>query len=350
MSMVGKQLTTSERNMQPSVSPVKFFETMNAFQRTSALKAAIDLELFTVVGETNGGLDEISQRIKAPERGVRMLCDFMVISGFLNKELERSGPRYSLTTDSATFLHKKSPAYVGGATTFLVSPFVVEAFRDLASVVRRGGPATAQRIETDNPGWVDFARGMAPMIYPIAEQTERLVRTSAEAKVLDVAAGHGLFGIAIARQNAKAKIVALDWPSVLTVASENAQRFGVSDQYSLLAGDALKVPFGDGFDLVLVPNLLHHWDREAIQVFLRKAHAALAANGRIIVVEFAPNDDRVSPPATAAFVMNMFALTQGGDAYTASELIEMLRNAGFSSCEVHALPPTPQTAIMATKS
>jgi ubiquinone/menaquinone biosynthesis C-methylase UbiE len=336
--------------MQVSVSPVKFFETMNAYQRTSALKAAIDLELFTAVGETKGGLDEISQRIKAPERGVRALCDFMVISGFLNKDLGKSGPRYSLTPDSATFLHKESPAYVGGATVFMASPFVTDAFKDLASVVRAGGPLTDERIEKENPGWVDFARAMAPMIYPVAEQTEKLVRTCAETRVLDVAAGHGLFGIAIARQNANAKVVALDWPSVLAVASENARRLGVSDRYSLLAGDVLEVPFGNGFDLVLVPNLLHHWDRQAIQVFLKKAHAALAARGRIVVVEFAPNDDRVSPPVTAAFVMNMFALTQGGDAYTASELVGMLRNAGFSSCEVHALPPTPQTAIIATRS
>jgi ubiquinone/menaquinone biosynthesis C-methylase UbiE len=336
--------------MQASVSPMKFFETMNAYQRTSALKAAIDLELFTAVGETKGTLDEISQRIKAPERGVRALCDFMVISGFLNKELGKSGPHYSLTPDSATFLHKESPSYVGGATMFMASPFVTDAFKDLASVVRAGGPPADERIDTENPGWVDFARGMASMIYPVAEQTEKLVRTRAETRVLDVAAGHGLFGIAIARQNANAKVVALDWPSVLTVASENARRFGVSDQYSLLAGDALKVPFGNGFDLVLAANLLHHWDRETILVFLKKAHAALTSTGRIVVVEFAPNDDRVSPPLPASFVMNMFANTPGGDAYTASELVDMLVKAGFSPCEVHALPLTPQTAIIATKS
>jgi 2-polyprenyl-3-methyl-5-hydroxy-6-metoxy-1,4-benzoquinol methylase len=351
MSKVREEQEVTAGSDALAVSPVKFFETMHAYQRTAALKAAIELELFTAVGETTGSLSEISQRIKAPERGVRALCDFMVISGFLNKDLEESRLRYSLTPDSAAFLHKKSPAYVGCATVFLASPFATEAFRDLASLVRAGGPPpTDKRIDTENPAWVDFARGMAPVMYPVAEQTEKLVRTSSEIRVLDVAAGHGLFGIAIARQNARAQVVALDWPSVLTVTKENAEHFDVYDRYLLLAGNALEVPFGEGFDVVLAANLLHHWDRETIQVFLRKAHGALAANGRIIVVEFAPNNDRVSPPLPASFVMNMFANTPGGDAYTVSEHVDMLRNAGFSSCEVHPLLPTPQTAIVATKS
>jgi ubiquinone/menaquinone biosynthesis C-methylase UbiE len=350
VNTAGKQQQVATESGAQAVSPVKFLETMHAYQRTAALKAAIDLELFTAVGETTGSLAEISQRIKAPERGVRALCDFMVISGFLNKDLKESRPRYSLTPDSAVFLHKRSPTYVGCATVFLASPFVTEAFRDLASVVRAGGPPpTDQRIDTENPAWVDFARGMAPVMYPVAEQTEKLVRTRSEMRVLDVAAGHGLFGIAIARQNTRAKIVALDWPSVLTVTKENAERFGVYDRYLLLAGNALEVPFGDGFDVALAANLLHQWDRETIQVFLKKAYGALAPGGRIVVVEFAPNDDRVSPPLPSSFVMNMFANTPGGDAYTVSEHVDMLRNAGFSSSEVHPLLPTPQTAIVGTK-
>jgi len=350
VSTARKQQQVTIESDAERASPAKFLEAMNAYQLTAALKAAIDLELFTAVGEAGGGLHEISQRIKASQRGVRVLCDFMVISGFLKKQLGKSEPRYSLTADSATFLDKKSAAYVGGATAFLASSFAVDAFKDFATVVREGGPPTNDRIDMENVGWVDFARTMAPILYPVAEQTEKLIRASGETKVLDVAAGHGLFGITIARQNAKAKITALDWPSVLTVASENAERFGVSDRYLLLAGDALKVPFGADFNVILAPNLLHHWDRETIQEFLKKSHAALAKEGRIVVVEFAPNDDRVSPTAAAAFVMNMFALTRCGDAYTVSELTAMLHESGFSSCEVHALQRTPQTAIIETKS
>ena len=187
------------------------------------------------------------------------------------------------------------------------------------------------------------------MMYPVAEGAAKLLRAGSEAKILDIAAGHGLFGISVAKQNPGAKIVALDFPSVLAVASENAQRFGVADRYTLLAGNALEVPFGTGFDGVLVMNLLHHWDRETIQTLLKKAHAALSPGGQIVVVEFAPNDDRISPPIPASFVMNMLVNTPGGNAYTVNENLEMLRKAGFVACEAHPLPPTPQTAILGWK-
>jgi ubiquinone/menaquinone biosynthesis C-methylase UbiE len=319
---------------------------MMAYQRTAALKAAIDLELFTAVGEGLKTVSKLAQRCETSERGIRMLCDFMVIAGFLTK----SENSYHATAESAAFLDKKSRAYVGSATKFLASPLVTDGFKDLAAVIRSGRPLSDQPFsEGENPIWADFARSMAPLAYLAAQETEKLVRSTAEITVLDIAAGHGLFGIAVAQHNPRAKVVALDWPSVLAVANENAQRFGVSGRYKLLPGDALEVAYETGFDLVLVTNLLHHWDRITNERFLGKVHKALAPKGRVAVVEFVPNDDRISPPIAASFVLNMLANTTGGDAYTVSEHQEMLVNAGFSACELHSLSPTPLTAIIATK-
>jgi ubiquinone/menaquinone biosynthesis C-methylase UbiE len=333
-------------SLQPLPSPEKFFETMHAYQRTAALKAAIELDLFTAVGEGLRTVPELAKRASSSERGIRALCDYMAILGFLTK----TEGRYGLTADSAVFLDKKSPAYVGSATQFMASPAVMDGFRDLTAVVRSGRPLSDEAFTKDeHPAWVDFARSMAPVLHIVTQETEKLVHTESPVKVLDVAAGHGMFGITVAQHNSKAKIVALDWPSVLTVAKDYARRSGVSDRYTLLPGNAFEVSLGTGFDVVLVPNFLHHWDRVTIETFLRKVHAAMSPAGRLVVVEFAPNDDRISPPAAAAFVMNMLALTPGGDAYTSSEYREMLLDSGFSGCEVHPLPPTPHTAIIATK-
>jgi ubiquinone/menaquinone biosynthesis C-methylase UbiE len=341
-----QQQKAPQPGMHPPPSPARFFETITAYQRTAALKAAIDLDVFTAIGESLKTVPELAKRCQASERGMRVLCDLMVIGGFLSK----SENRYHLTAESAVFLDKKSPAYLGSATKFLASPIVTEGFKDLAAVVRTGRPLPDQSVsDSENPMWVDFARSMAPLAYLVAQKTAKLVHMEKEVKVLDVAAGHGLFGIAVAQHNPKAKIVALDWPSVLTVAKENAERFRVSDRYTLLPGNALEVTYGTGFDVVLVPNLIHHWDRETIHLFLRKVHEALAPRGRVVVVEFAPNDDRITPPDVAAFAVNMLVHTSGGDAYTASEHREMLRNAGFSDCEVHPLPPAPHSAIIAVK-
>jgi ubiquinone/menaquinone biosynthesis C-methylase UbiE len=350
------KLNTLEQHVEPVVtaqaapSPNLFFETMLAYQRTAALKAAIELELFTFIGDTSASAPELAQRMDAPERGVRALCDFLVVMGFAGKFLDETEPRYSLTPDSAMFLDKKSPRYIGLATTFMGAPMLMDAFRDLTEVVRAGGPPTnRQQVNEDLPIWVDFARGMAPLMYPVAEAAAKLLKVPNKAKVLDLAAGHGLFGIAVAKANPNAHIVALDFPSVLTVAKENAERWDVANRYTLLPGNALEVPFGLGFEAALVANLLHHWDRDTIRVFLRKVYTSLAPGGRIVVVEFAPNDDRISPPVPASFVMNMLAMTPGGNAYTLSENLEMLRHAGFTDCMTHSLVPSPETAITGTK-
>jgi ubiquinone/menaquinone biosynthesis C-methylase UbiE len=164
--------------------------------------------------------------------------------------------------------------------------------------------------------------------------------------VLNIAAGHGLFGITIAEQHPTAEIVAVDWPSVLAVAVENASAARVSDRYRTTAGNAFTVDFGRDYDVALVTNFLHHFDRPACTTFLRKVHQALAPGGRVALLEFVPDPDRVSPPIPARFALTMLAETPGGDAYTFDELRRQLEDAGFHNVTAHALP-TPQIVLLA---
>jgi ubiquinone/menaquinone biosynthesis C-methylase UbiE len=334
-------------SVRPDPSPERFFETMVAYQRTAALEAALELDLFTAIGEGQKTVSALSKRISGSERAVRILCDSLVVIGFLSK----MNDSYGLTADSAMFLDKNSPAYTGSAAGFLASSFVRDGFRDLAAVVRSGRPRSDRTLsDGDHPAWTEFARSMAPLSYVVAQETAKLFDSASQMKVLDVAASHGLFGIAIGRRNPKAWITALDWPAVLAIAQENAKRAGVYDRYTLLPGDALEVNFGTGFDAVLVPNLLHMWDRPTNERFLKKVNSALAPKGHVVVIELAPNDDRTSPTVPALFALNMLANTSAGDAYTASEHLAMLSHAGFSNCEVRSLPPTAHTAFVAVKS
>jgi ubiquinone/menaquinone biosynthesis C-methylase UbiE len=339
--------TVSTRGSSQPPSPEKFFETMVAYQRTAALKAALDLDLFTAIGEGQRTAAAIANRVHGVERAVRMLCDSLVALGFLTK----SGSNYGLTSDSAVFLDTHSPAYAGSARYFLASPFVVDAFRDLAAVVRSGRPLWDQTFaeEKEHSAWAEFARNMAPLAHLVAQETAKLLDQESGIKVLDVAAGHGMFGIAIAQRNPRATIIALDWPTVLAVAEENAKRLGVSDRYRLLPGDALETDLGAGFDAVVMPNVMHLWDRATNIRFLKQVHAALGPKGQVVIVEFVPNDDRVSPTVPALFALNMLANTTAGDVYTLSEHQAMLSEAGFPDCQAQQLPPTPHTAIIATK-
>src|ERR1051326_2174571 len=216
---------------QTQPSPELFFQTLNAYQRTAAMKAAVELDVFTAVGEGAQTAGELAARCRASERGTRILCDYLVVIGFLTKE----GGRYGLTPDAAAFLARRPPPYRGGTTEFLRSPPHVAAFDDLAEVVRRGTalPSESGALEPENPMWVKFARAMVPMMMPAAQQIAKVLNEGGgrELKVLDIAAGHGMFGITIARENPRATVVALDWPNVLTVAKENAEGAGVADRY-----------------------------------------------------------------------------------------------------------------------
>ncbi len=330
-------------------SPHLFFQTINAHQQTEALKAAIELEVFTAIGEGNTTAAQIAKRCDSSEKGMRILCDFLTIHGMLTKE----GDQYGLTLDSATFLDKRSPAYLGGTVEFLCSPMLTDGAKHIAEAVRKGGTVMENdgTIGPENPVWVKFARAMGAMMALPAQLMAKLIDPNADRKlkILDIAAGHGLFGLAFATNNPQAKITAVDWPAVLEVAKENAQKMGVSDRYKTNEGSAFDVEFGSGYDLVLLTNFLHHFDPPTCETLLRKVRGALADGGRAVTLEFVPNEDRVTPPDAAGFSMMMLTSTPSGDAYTFSELERMFANAGFSRSTLHPLPPTIQQVVVSEK-
>jgi ubiquinone/menaquinone biosynthesis C-methylase UbiE len=168
-------------------------------------------------------------------------------------------------------------------------------------------------------------------------------------RVLDIAAGHGVFGISVAQAVPQAEITAVDWQAVLEVAHENASAAGISDRYRTVPGSAFEVYWGRDFNLVLLTNFLHHFDQETCIKLLEKARHSLSDDGRVIAVDFVPNPDRVSPSFAAMFPFVMLGSTPHGDAYTAREYEEMGRAAGFEAITIAPVPPTPQSFITFSK-
>lgn len=328
-------------------SPLVIFDALNAYQRTAALRTGIDLNLFTAIGEGNSSVAAIASRVGASEKGTRVLCDFLAVVGLLKKD----NGAYSLTPDSAMFLDRRSPACIADAAQFLGS--IRPMFDSLTEAVRKGGTTLEGQgsVEDNNPLWIEFAHSMAPLMALPAEMiAQQLEASKAGAwKVLDIAAGHGLFGIALARHNSQANIVAVDWEAVLDVARENARKAGVDGRFSAKPGSAFDVDFGTGYDIVLLTNFLHHFDPSTCEGLLRKIHASLADGGRVVTLEFVPNDDRISPPSDAMFSMMMLGTTPSGDAYTFAEFDGMFRNAGFSRSELRELKPLPQRIVVSYK-
>ena len=340
-------MSATTRPQQPS--PELFYDVIRRADDAAALKTAIELDVFTAIAEGSRMPSTLAQRLQVSEKGIRILCDVLVVLGFLTK----SAGAYALTQDSAVFLDRRSPAYLGSAARFLTLPRLRAALDLLPAAVRKGGTALDQSAiaQVENPDWVEFARSMAPLMRMPAEKIAELLDAKAGAhwKVLDIAAGHGTYGITLARHNPNAEVTAVDWPNVLQVAKENAQQAGVASRYQLLPGSAFETDFGTGFDVVLITGFLHHFDLPTNETLLRKVHAAMAPGGRVAIMDFIPEEDRISPAAAAKFSLTMLATTAGGDAYTFSEYERVLRNAGFRSATLHPIPPSPQQIVLGVK-
>jgi ubiquinone/menaquinone biosynthesis C-methylase UbiE len=336
-------------NANAGPSPDLIFDTLTAYQKTAAVKAAIDINLFTALADGPSTAAQLATSCGAAPRGVRILCDYMTVLGLLQK----SGEKYNLTQDSAAFLSRKSPAYLGGATEFLLSDHLTSAFSHLTEAVRKGGTAEPQQgsVTPEHPMWVTFARAMGGLMTRGAEGLADLLPLDAKssAKVLDVAAGHGVWGITLARKYPQVQLVALDWSPVLKVALENARAAGIANRFRTIEGSAFDADLGADYDVVLIPNFLHHFNMADCIRFLKKAHAALGPGGKVAIVEFVPNPDRITPPQAAGFSLVMLATTPEGDAYTFDEYANMLAEAGFQAPTAHPLQGSVNQALIAVK-
>ena len=327
-------------------SPALVFDTLQGHQRSAALTAAVQLDLFRAVGEGPANAATLASRCSAAERGIRILCDYLTVLGFLLKE----DGVYRHTPVSAMFLDPRSPACIASITRFLGLPEFQEPDRHLADIVRNGRTTLPGQgsVEPDNPVWVEFAKSMAPMMAPLAPAFVNVALSglTGPIHVLDIAAGHGLYGIAAANHNPEARITALDWKAVLEVARENAQKAGIGERYTTVTGDAFAMDFGGPYDVVFITNFLHHYDPPTCVRLLKKVRTALKPGGRAATLEFVPNEDRVSPPMPAAFSMTMLTSTAAGDAYTFRELEAMYSEASYRDITAHPLPKTAHTVVM----
>jgi ubiquinone/menaquinone biosynthesis C-methylase UbiE len=340
-------VATAPTNARPT--PERIFTALNAYQQTFALRAAIELDIFTAIADGAADVASIAKKSSAAERGIRTLCDYLTIIGFLTKE----NGRYALTPESSIFLNKHSPAYMGGITGFLASDHLMKKFSSLTEAVKKGGSAAGHgdNQEPNDEMWVTFARSMAPITTPAAIFIAQLtgMPQGKACRILDIAAGHGMYGITMAKHNPNAQVTAVDWPNVLEVAKENAEAAGVGARFRTQPGSAFDTDLGMGYDYILLTNIFHHFDQPTCEKLMRRVHAALKTGGQAITLEFVPNEDRVSPPTTAMFSMVMLGSTDSGDAYTLKEYEKMFGNSGFSKTTLHQIPDMPQQVLVSEK-
>jgi SAM-dependent methyltransferase len=328
--------------------PHSIFGILESLHRAAALTTAVQLDLFTAIGDSGSSPDDIATHCNASARGVRVLCDYLCVLGLLQKRLGR----YWQTEEAVLYLDRRSPHFIADAAIQASAggPFA-EGFQHLTQAVRRGGTALASggTLAPEHPCWVQFARARAPIGASNGKRLATLLESSSSGaiRVLDIACGHGHHGIAIAKSNPRAEIFAQDWPAVLDVAVGNAREAGVSERYHTIPGDVFSITFREHYDVVLITNFLPDFGPAECEHLLTKIRHTLTNDGRAVALQWIPDDDRLSPPTAPSLALSLLAQTPRGDVYTYRELVEMFRRAGFARTELRELGPSLQRVVIA---
>ena len=317
----------TEKPGQGGMDLQKLTQLHFAFASSRILAAALQLRVFSHIAAGNKTVPEIAHAAGASERGMRMLLDALV--GF--ELLGKADGQYTMPPAAAQYLVRESPDYVG---LIHENDALWNAWRHLTDAVRTGKPVTAlNQQESAEDFFPTLVRGLHVTNRELARRLAKALGAGQERhglRVVDVACGSGIWGIAIAEADKEARITAQDFPRVLELTRQYLTQHRVLDRYDFLPGDLKTVDFGEArFDLALLGNIIHSEGETSSRNLLKRLHRALRPGGRIAILDMIPNDSRSGPPFALVFALNMLVNTDEGDTYTLAEYTDWLKEAGF---------------------
>ena len=333
---------------QAAVTPERIMQMAWGFAPTLMMEAAVNLRVFDILDDGPKSAEMVASLAGASVRGLRALMNGLAGIGLLTKN---DVGQYGLTSETAAFLVSGRPAYLGALTRHLGQD-LIPMWQGLGEVVRTGKPSGA--VNQRNGGgefFEHFVEDIFPMSYPAALALAAALDigdATGPVKALDLAAGSGVWGIALAQKSAHVSVTAVDWPNVLHVTRRIAERHGVGDRFSYIGGDLAEADFGGGYDIATLGHILHSEGEERSRALLKKTRAALAPGGTIAIAEFLVNEDRTGPPMGLMFAVNMLVATERGDTYSFGEIAGWLREAGFENPRT-VDSPGPSPLILATR-
>ncbi len=340
------QATTSSSSKQPQVTPERLIQLAFAFSPPILISTAAELGVFDALDSGPKTLAELTKPLNVSERGLRTLLNGLTGFQFLAKNADR----YSLTEESSTYLVSSKPTYFGGLFRSLCSR-QIPGWLHLSDVVRTGRPV---EDVTNSAQAGDFFKELVPALFalnyaPAQALARALTFPSGQTpRVLDLAAGSGVWGIAVAQQHPQVRVTAVDLEQVLPVTRSTAARLGLEGRFDFIAGDVLKTGLGTGYNAAIIGHLLHGMGVKDSQQLIRRVAGALAPGGTIAIAEYLVNKDRTGPLHGLNFAVNMLVFTESGDTFSFEEISAWLTEAGFE--KPHLVDaPAPSPLILATK-
>jgi ubiquinone/menaquinone biosynthesis C-methylase UbiE len=330
------------------VTPERIMQMAWGYVPPLVLEAAIRHHVFDVLDNGPKDIWEVEKATGASARGLTAIMDALVGLNFLAKDAQG---RFSLTPESDAFLVSTKPSFQGGLIKHC-SEHLIPRWLNLNEVVATGKPVSAVNEEKSGGEFFhNFVLDIFPMSYPAAQNLAAHMNygsAGTPVKVLDLAAGSGVWGIAIAQSSPRVQVAAVDWPEVIDITKKTSAKFGLADRFSFIIGDLHDVDFGSGHHLATVGHILHSEGERRSRELLAKIHKALASGGTIAVQEFLVNKERTGPVNGLFFAVNMIVNTTEGNTWSFDEIGAWLEEAGFTNPRL-LQSPGPSPLILATK-
>jgi ubiquinone/menaquinone biosynthesis C-methylase UbiE len=337
-----------KKRQTKKLTPERLQQFGFAYAPPLIISAAVNNKIFDTLQSEAKTVEQVKKESGASARGLRAIMDALVGMELLKKDRQS---KYSLTPESQAFLISERPGTLAGFFGSVL-PILTSRWLRLTDIVRDGRPPVAVNQETQGTEFFSqLVETIIPMSYPGAQKLAdhlKVAKAKEQVRVIDLAAGSGIWGIAVAQKSPQVRVSAVDWAGMIPTTKRITQKFGVRDRFDFIEGDLSEANFGSGYDVATLGHILHSEGEQRSRQLLKKTFGALKSGGTIAIAEWLVSDDRTKPLPSLMFSVQMLVNTEKGDTFSFNEIKKWLEEAGFK--RVRKLEaPGPSPLILATK-
>ena len=330
------------------LTPERLQQLGFAYAPPLIIGAAVNNKVFDSLESGAKTVEQLQKVTGSSRRGLRAIMGALVGLELLEKDRQS---RYSLTPESQAFLISDKPGSLAGFFGSIL-PIMASRWLRLTDIVRDGLPPVAVNQETEGTEFFSqLVETIIPMSYPAAQKLAehlKIQKTKEQVRLIDLAAGSGIWGIAAVQKSPRVRVTAVDWAGMIPTTKRTTEKFGVRDRFDFIEGDLSEANFESGYDVATLGHILHSEGEQRSRKLLKKTFGALKPGGTIAIAEWLVNDGRTKPLPSLMFSVQMLVNTQQGDTFSFNEIKNWLEDVGFT--KVRKLEaPGPSPLILATK-
>ncbi len=301
----------------------KYIQTIERLEEAWILLAALKFEIYSTLEKKELTAKKIAQKTKTNEEGMTCLLNALVAL----KALTKKNKKYSNTPEMYKHFCATSSSFKKG--TIFLKANSNDEWRNLINTVQKGRNVSEYEQEDDPNFRYLFSYAMHERSFPFANKIAGILNRNPIKKFLDFGGGPGSYCSAILNKNKKAEAFLFDRSTAVKVAKELNEKQNYFGRFNFIEGDLFKTKFGNNYDTVLFSNILHIYNPSQNKKLFRRIHKATIKGGRLAIVEFFINENKIEPYDAVMFSLTMLLYTATGKTYSYNETETLLKQTGF---------------------